>query len=169
MGVAVDEGASTPVTFDDFVVARGNALWRAAWLLTGDAALAEDLVQSALAKSYRAWNRVGPQGFEAYVRRVVFTTYLGWRKRRSFHEHPTERLPEQPDPPPDVEQRRDLVAALGDLTKGQRAVIVLRYLEDLTEQQTADVLGVSVGTVKSQASRALTALRASTRLGETHD
>ena len=149
--------------FASFVAARGDALWRAAWLLTGDHHLAEDLVQTALAKSWRAWSRVGPDGFEAYVRRVLFTTYTAWWRRKWNGEHPTEVLPEvilaQPG-----EDRGDLIAALSLLPRGQRAVIVLRFFEDLTERQTAETLGISLGTVKSQTSRALAALRSSPRL-----
>ncbi len=150
--------------FDSFVAARGNALWRAAWLLTGDHQLAEDLVQTALAKSWRAWSRVGPEGFEAYVRRVLFTTYVSWWRRKWRGERPTEVLPETPVAAPDTDARNDLVAALAQLPRGQRAVVVLRYFEDLTERQTAEVLGISAGTVKSQCSRALTSLRSSPHL-----
>lgn len=161
--------------FDAFVLARGDALWRTAWWLTGDAHLAEDLVQTALAKSYRAWRRVGPEGFEGYVRRVMVTTQSSWWRRRWRGERPTERVPEQPSRGVDADLRRDLVTALVSLPPGQRAVLALRYLEDLTEQQTAETLGISVGTVKSQASRAQRTLRASGLLehpsagGTTHD
>lgn len=152
-------------SFDDFVAARGDALWRSAWLLTGDGHLAEDLVQTALAKSYRAWERIGdPAGFEAYVRRTLYTTYVSWWRRRWNGERPTAQLPEAPDAAPDLALRRDLVAALATLPRGQRAVIVLRYFEDRSERETADALGCSVGTVKSQCARALTALRSSATL-----
>lgn len=150
--------------FDGFVAARGDALWRSAWLLTADRHGAEDLVQTALAKSWRAWERVGPDGFEAYVRRVMYTTYVSWWRRKWRGERPTEHLPEQAAAAEDRDTRNDLVAALDRLPRGQRAVVVLRYFEDLTEQQTAAVLGVGVGTVKSQCSRALTALRSSPHL-----
>jgi RNA polymerase sigma-70 factor (sigma-E family) len=149
-------------SFDDFVSARGDALWRSAWLLTGDSHLAEDLVQTALAKSYGAWDRVGdPAGFEAYVRRALYTTYVSWWRRRWNAERPTETLPETPEPGPDIALRRDLLTALSTLPRGQRAVVVLRYFEDRSERETADTLGCSVGTVKSQTSRALAALRSS--------
>ncbi|UUW92281.1 SigE family RNA polymerase sigma factor [Nocardioides sp. WV_118_6] len=156
---ADDEGA-----FDAFVVARGDALWRSAWLLTTDHQLAEDLVQTALAKSWRAWSRVGPDGFEAYVRRVMYTTYVSWWRRKWRAERPTEHLPERAAASEDRDARNDLVSALGRLPRGQRAVVVLRYFEDLTEQQTAAALGIGVGTVKSQCSRALTTLRSSPHL-----
>lgn len=150
--------------FDGFVAARGDALWRSAWLLTTDRHNAEDLVQTALAKSWRAFDRVGPEGFEAYVRRVMFTTYVSWWRRKWRGERPTAELPEQAQPTEDRDARNDLVAALDLLPRGQRAVVVLRYFEDLTERQTADLLGISTGTVKSQCSRALTALRSSPHL-----
>ena len=140
-------------SFDAFVGARGDALWRSAWLLTGDVQLAEDLVQTALGKCYGRYDRIGPDGFEAYVRRVLFTTYAAWWRRRWNGERPTADLPERPAPPDDPGLRRDLVSALALLPRGQRAVIVLRFFEDRTERETAALLGVSVGTVKSQASR----------------
>ena len=168
-GVAV-AGERESATFDGFVAARGDALWRSAWLLTGDAHLAEDLVQTALSKSYGAWDRIGDLGgFEAYVRRVLYTTYVAWWRRRWNGERPTERLPEDAVPTPDLALRRDLVAALARLPRGQRAVVVLRYFEDLTEAQAAEVLGCSVGTVKSQAARAMAALRGSSDLRPEED
>ncbi len=159
-----DPGTTQDHGFDAFVAARGDALWRSAWLLTGDHQLAEDLVQTALAKSFRAYDRVGADGFEAYVRRVLFTTYASWWRRKWRGERPTETLPERPGVEPDTNDRNDLMTALAELPRGQRAVVVLRYFEDLTEPQTAALLGISAGTVKSQCSRALTSLRASPRL-----
>lgn len=150
--------------FDDFVATRGAVLWRSAWLLTGDNHLAEDLVQSALAKAWPKWDRVDE--FEAYVRRVMFTTYVSWWRRKWNGELPTGDLPEPTAHDGDPAAQRDLVVALTKLPRGQRAVIVLRYFEDLTERQTAEVLGCSVGTVKSQASRALAALRISSDLND---
>lgn len=162
-------GEDAGAGFDAFVAARGDALWRSAWLLTGDHQLAEDLVQTALAKSWRAWARVGADGFEPYVRRVLFTTYVAWWRRRWRGERPTGELPERPSAGEDSDTRRDLVAALATLPRGQRAVVVLRYFEDLTERETAEVLGVTVGTVKSQSARALAALRTSPLLTEEDD
>jgi RNA polymerase sigma-70 factor (sigma-E family) len=166
-GVSVSDEASSSTStgsFEEFVVARGAVLWRSAWLLTGDRHLAEDLVQVGLAKSYKHFDRVGIEGFEAYVRRVVFTTYLAWWRRRWTGEVPTRDLPDSQARDLELGTRRDLVAALSALPKGQRAVIVCRYVEDLTERQTADLLGCSIGTVKSQASRALATLRISPSL-----
>jgi RNA polymerase sigma-70 factor (sigma-E family) len=166
----VMEVAHEVATFDAFVAARGDALWRSAWLLTGDGHLAEDLVQTALAKSYSAWTRIGDAGgFEAYVRRTMYTTYVSWWRRRWSGERPTEQLPETTTPGPDLELRRDLLAALAGLPRGQRAVVVLRWFEDLSERETAAVLGCSVGTVKSQASRAMAALRSSAALRTEED
>lgn len=160
---AVSEAVADQATdgFSEFVAARGDALWRSAWLLTGERQLAEDLVQTALAKSWRQWRRVGADGFEPYVRRVMYTTYVSWWRRKWRGERPTERLPEIGASDPDADARHDLVAALGTLPRGQRAVVVLRYFEDLTVRQTAEALGISDGTVKSQAARALDTLRSS--------
>ncbi len=165
--VAVETGSDTAVDFDEFVAARGSALWRTAWLLTGDRHRAEDLLQTALGKAWPHWRRVSRSGsFEAYVRKTMFTTYVAWYRRRWKAEVPTEHLPEQSghDDAEQVAYQRDIAAALAQLPRGQRAVVVLRYFEDLTEAQTAEVLGCSVGTVKSQTSRALAALRSSPAL-----
>ena len=153
-------------SFDAFVAARSRVLWRAAWLLTGESSRAEDLVQTALGKAWPHFDRVSREGsFEAYVRKVMFTTYLSWWRRRWNAEQPLP-LPETAAASSDVDLRHDLASALAALPKGQRAVVVLRYVEDLTEAQTADVLGISVGTVKSQASRALAVLRTSPALAK---
>lgn len=163
----------TADTFDDFVAARSTALWRSAFLLTGDRHKAEDLLQAALVKTWRRWDRIGRgssrshETAEAYVRRALVTTYTDWWRRRWRGELPTGELPDRGgdvDEAARVEVRRDVLTALAALPRGQRAVLVLRYFDDLTEQQTADALGVSVGTVKSQASRAMTALRSSPAL-----
>jgi RNA polymerase sigma-70 factor (sigma-E family) len=164
--VVVDEpgsGGAPFAGFDSFVLARAGALRRSAWLLTGEPQLAEDLVQTALGKSYRVWTRMAPEEFEAYVRRVMFTSYLRWRRRLSFHERPVEHLPDGTAPNA-ARPSGDLLNALRTLPVRQRAVVVLRYFDDLTERETARVLGCSVGTVKSHTARALTALRQSTHL-----
>jgi RNA polymerase sigma-70 factor (sigma-E family) len=144
--------------FAEFVAARGPALWRAAWLLTGDRSLAEDLMQTALTKAWPHFDRVSRNGsFEAYVRRTMFTTYAGWRGRRWHGEIPTGDLPEtgRTDEAPDP----DLLRALAELSPRQRAVVVLRFLEDRSVAETADALGVTEGTVKSQTRDALARLR----------
>lgn len=156
--------------FDDFVAARSTALWRSAYLLTGDRHKAEDLLQAALVKTWRRWDRLDSRTHETaetYVRRALATTYTDWWRRRWRGEVPTGDLPDDAGPDDEaarVEVRRDVLAALAGLPRGQRAVLVLRYFDDLTEQQTADALGVGVGTVKSQASRAIAALRSSPAL-----
>lgn len=152
-------------SFSDFVTSRGSALWRSAWLLTGDTALAEDLLQTALARSWPHFDRV--DSFEAYVRRTLYTTYASWWRRRWRHEIPMAT------PPDDVASNghdaalsEDVRRALATLSPRQRAVIVLRYFEDRTEPETARTLGCSVGSVKAHHSRALARLRDSTLLLE---
>lgn len=170
-GSVVSEPTVAPSThadasFEAFVAARGDALWCAAWLLTGDHQFAEDLVQTALAKSWRAWERVGPEGFEAYVRRAMFTTWASWWRRKWWGERPTGELPDRGQVGPDTDRHADLITALATLPRGRRAVVVLRYFEDLTERETAEVLGISIGTVKSQNARALESLRSAPRLAQ---
>lgn len=146
--------------FDDFVVARWKPLLRSAYLLTGDWGLAEDLVQAALARCWLRWHRIeGPP--EAYVRRTLATVYASWWRRRWRGERPSERLPERvgDDDHAAVDSRDEVWRLLASLPRRQRAVIVLRYYEDLSEREIANVLGCRVGTVKSQASRALATLR----------
>ncbi|MEU8419927.1 SigE family RNA polymerase sigma factor [Micromonospora sp. NPDC048835] len=149
-------------TFHEFVVHRTPALSRTAYLLTGDHHLAEDLLQGALARSYRHWRRIRDGDPEAYVRRVMYHQQVSWWRRRRL----TERLEAQPtDRPGDDHSestalRLSLVNALRGLTPRQRAVIVLRFYEDLTEAQAAEVLGCSVGTVKRHGHDAIRRLRA---------
>lgn len=150
-------------TFEAFLAARQGALLRTAWLLTGDWQLAEDLVQTALVKVWPRWARVCSLGSpDAYVRRVLVTTFVSQRRRRWLGERQTEQVPEPPDrvdPIGAVDLRDALERVLRGLAPRQRAVLILRYYEDLSEIQTAEVLGCSVGTVKSQASKALARLR----------
>jgi RNA polymerase sigma-70 factor (sigma-E family) len=155
-------------TFEEFVASRGRDLWRTAWLLTGDTHKAEDLVQTTLAKCWAKWPSLARDGSaEAYVRRAMLNTYTDWWRRRWNGERPTEVLPEHAARiDGSVDERRDTLAALAALPRGQRAVLVLRFYEDLTEAQTAEVLGVTVGTVKSQTPRALSTLRTSPILQE---
>jgi len=162
--------ASSEERFDAFVAARGSALWRSAWLLTGDRHLAEDLVQTALAKSWPKWKGIDDEGrFEGYVRRTLFTTYVAWWRRKWNGERPTEHPPEQPARGTDPELGRDLMVALATLPRMKRAVLVCRWFEDLSEAQTAERLAITVGTVKSHGSRALVALRSSPHLREQID
>ena len=151
-------------TFDDFVAARSRALLRTAYLLTHDHALAEDLLQTSLAKAWFAWKRIDGNP-EPYVRRILVNTYASWWRRKWNGEHPTEDLPERVAEEPGAEPT-DLWRAMERLPRRQRAVVVLRYFEDLTEVQTAELLGCSVGTVKSQCSKALAKLRIDPALAE---
>jgi RNA polymerase sigma-70 factor (sigma-E family) len=152
---------ATPEGFTQFVAARSTRLLRLAYLLTRDWASAEDLVQTALARAWFAWDRLSADP-EPYVRRIIVHTYASWWRRRWNGEQPTEDLPEPAisvDPYSRSDNRDELWRALGRLPKRQRAVVVLRYFEDLSEREIADVLQCSVGTVKSQASKALVRLR----------
>lgn len=151
--------------FNAFVQARSTPLLRTAYLLTRDHGLAEDLLQTALTKAWFSWERIDG-GPESYVRRIIVNTYATWWRRKWNGEQATEALPEHDDhrPSSGVEDRADLWQALGRLPRRQRAVVVLRFYEDLSEAQTADLLGCSVGTVKSQASKALAKLRVDPRL-----
>ena len=146
--------------FTEFVAARTPALLRTAYLLTGDWAAGEDLLQTTLEQCWRRWNRLGEHP-EPYVRQAMLRTFLSWRRRRWTGETPTEELPEVAvdDATSAYDERELLWRALQRLPRRQRAVIVLRYFDDLSEQETAAALGVAVGTVKSQASKALAALR----------
>ncbi|WP_371402559.1 SigE family RNA polymerase sigma factor [Kribbella sp. NBC_00662] len=149
------------MSFADFATSRHGALYRYAYLLAGDRGLAEDLVQEALVKTYVGWHRLrDPNNAEAYTRRVITTTAIGWWRRKSWRaELPNDDVPELPTDPDDVTARVWLWRELQKLPPRQRAALVLRYYEDLTETQTAEVLGCSVGTVKSQVSDALKKLR----------
>ena len=149
--------------FRDFVSARSAALLRVAYLVCGDLNLAEDLLQTTLTRTYIAWRRLeGIDSLEAYARRVLLNTATSWWRRRWRGERPTLDLPERPisDQSDRVAERDAVWRLLGTLPARQRAVIVLRYYEDLSEAEIARELGLSVGTVKSHASRGLAALRA---------
>lgn len=148
--------------FREFVAARSTALLRTAYLLTGDWAHAEDLLQTALTKTYLAWRRLGTiEAVEPYARRVLVTTATSWWRRRWHGEKPTGTLPEVSGPDgADERAERDLLwRFVCGLPTRQRAVLVLRFYEDQTEAETARLLDISVGTVKSQCARALTSLR----------
>jgi RNA polymerase sigma-70 factor (sigma-E family) len=144
--------------FTRWARARQGHLLRASLLLTGDRQRAEDLVQEALAKVAMRWSRLRGTNPDAYARTVMYHDHVSWwRKRR--HEVLTSYDVEQPGAAPEPERRILLLAALRALTPRQRAVIVLRYFEDLSERQAAEVLGVSVGTVKSTTHLSLRRLR----------
>jgi len=156
--------------FAQFVEARRRALLRTAWLLTGDWALAEDLVQTALVRSWPRWERIWRRGHpEMYVRRVMVNTWAGWRRRRWRAEQPSGAVPDSPaagDLAAEAALRVAVRGALGSLSDRQRAVLVLRVFDDLSEAQVAEVLGCAVGTVKSTMARAVARLREDPRLGE---
>jgi RNA polymerase sigma-70 factor (sigma-E family) len=148
------------VDFDEFVAARSTRLLRTAYLLTRDHALAEDLLQTALTKAWFAWSRI-EQDPEPYVRKILVNTFASWWRRKWNGEQAFAEPPE-PEPargPDAVDERQDLWAAMGRLPRRQRAVVVLRFVEDLSEAETARLLGISPGTVKSQTSKALAKLR----------
>lgn len=155
MGREFDDG------FTDFVVKWSPALLRVAFLLTSDRGEAEDLLQTALLKTSRHWSRLEDrEAAYAYVRRVLVTTHTSWRRRRRVHEVLIDRMPERAaEEPTGIEIGRAL-QALGQLPPRMRTVVVLRCYEGLTEAETAEALGCSVGSVKSQASRGLARLRA---------
>jgi len=148
--------------FREFVTERSNALLRTAYLLAGDWATAEDLLQISLTKTFLAWKRLGHlEAVEPYTRKVLVNTATSWWRRRWHGEKPTEVLPERvtADGLDERLERDALWRHVRELPARQRAVLVLRFYEDQSEAETARVLGVSVGTVKSQCSRALATLR----------
>jgi RNA polymerase sigma-70 factor (sigma-E family) len=151
--------------FGEFMRGRWPAMVRLAYALTGDLGYAQDVAQSAFARAYASWGRVRRTGDpDAYVRRIVINEN---RKRFRGHRVPEDLPGNLPEPvgahpgrgPDDVAERQALLDALGRLGPRQRAVIVLRYFLDMSEAETAAALNCSVGTVKSQASRALAILR----------
>ena len=154
--------------FSELVAARSAALFRTAFIVVGDHQLAQDLLQEALVKAYVAWPRLrDATKAEAYVRRTIVTTAISWRRRRSFHEHPVALVPDarNADETERLATHDVLWEQVRSLPPRQRAALVLRYYEDLSEADTAELLGCSVGTVKSQVSRALGRLREQISLG----
>ena len=156
-------GSGDPVSFEEYVAARGTSLLRFAFLLSRDAHAAEDLVQSALADTYRHWRKVKRADHpDAYVRRIVLNTYLGWRRRRWTGETPVaapESAGYAPDHADDVTSRDAMRQLLDGLPPRSRAVLVLRYYEDLDDNAIADLMGIAPSTVRSTAARALASLR----------
>jgi RNA polymerase sigma-70 factor (sigma-E family) len=149
-------------TFEAFLDARSHDLLRTAVLLTRDRGHAEDLLQTALVKAYRRWHRIDGEDPYPYVRRVLVTTAASWRRLRVTQE--IVSLPayeiSTPDATEDVVERDRIAEALGSLPPRMRTVLVLRYSEDLSEAATAEALGCSVHTVRSQTVRGLARLRA---------
>ncbi len=159
--------------FTEFMHGRWSRLVRLGYGLTGDLGLAEDLAQTALAKTFASWPRVRRAGDpDAYVRRIMVNANSSRFRRRRVREYLMDTPPDIVPHPGAADAAREhddrsvLMAALMDLPQGQRAVVVLRYLMDMTETEVAATLGCSVGNVKSQASRALAKLRLSSDLAE---
>jgi RNA polymerase sigma-70 factor (sigma-E family) len=149
------------LSIEDFIDRNSRLLLRSAWLLTGNWASAEDLVQTSLLQSWLHWDEIKADTPDFYVRRVLINTFLSGQRRRWTRERPTAELPDLPgaDELTSSELRQVIWRALSGLPARQRAVVVLRYFNDLSEAQTAQALDCSVGTVKSQTSRALARLR----------
>jgi RNA polymerase sigma-70 factor (sigma-E family) len=157
--------------FRDYVAGRSAALLRTAYLMTGNRSDAEDLLQTALAKTYLAWPRIRERhAVDAYVRRTMANTRTSWwrRDRHVVSVSHDDHLAAMPaggrDPIADADLHAALWAALARLPRRQRAAVVLRYYEELSEAETAEALGVSVGTVKSTVARGLAKLREDARL-----
>src|SRR5262249_36210084 len=148
--------------FAQFVEARQRALQRTAWLLTGDWALAEDLVQTALVRSWPRWERIHRRDDpEIYVSRAMVNTWVSWRRRRWWGERTTGAVPDVEavgDVAAEVAVRVTVQAALRSLTARQRAVLVLRVFDDMPEAQVAQVLDCAVGTVKATLAHAVARL-----------
>src|SRR3954469_8328862 len=160
---AVSRGTTTEAERDfvEYVEARQQALVRFAYLLTSDHHTAEDLVQTALAKTYITWDRLRDRGaVDSYVRRIIVNENTSmWRRAWKRRERTSDVLPDRGTVDADVETRDAVWGVVQSLPPRQRAAVVLRYYEDLSEADTAAALGCSVGNVKSQASRGLAAMR----------
>jgi RNA polymerase sigma-70 factor (sigma-E family) len=157
-------GRGDRAEFAEFAHARARALHRAAYLMVGDTQLAQDLVQEALTKTYVAWPRLrAPRNAAAYCRKAITTTAISWFRRKGWdNERPTEHLPDHGGavgPEAAVTERDAVWGALVALPPRQRAALVLRFYEGLTEVQTAEAMGCAVGTVKSQVAAGLAKLR----------
>ena len=163
-----------PVGFREFVVARSPALLRTAWMLTGDAKAAEDLLQTALARTWPHWERISDGRPEAYVRRVLVRTHASWLSRRWRGERPTADVvagvaagrDTGRDDHASTDDRLMLAAALAGLPLRQRQAVVLRYFDDLAVEAVAELMGSSPGTVKSQSAKGLAKLRSALRAEE---
>ncbi|MFC0627156.1 SigE family RNA polymerase sigma factor [Kribbella deserti] len=153
----------------DFVNAASRSLRRTAYLVCGDWGLAEDLVQDALLKLYVAWPRVASvEGAHGYARRTVVNVAIDAGRKSSKFGHTSAEIPELPDDRDAVgafDTRTVVMAGLRELPPKARACVVLRYFDDLSVQETAQILGISVGTVKSQTSRGLELLRSTLERG----
>jgi len=147
--------------FDLFVAARSVPLYRTALLMcAGDRATAADAVQTTMVEIWRRWPRVrAMERADAYAKRVLVTSILRDLRRHPAHLTVVADVPDQPAAAADLPTRHDLWSIVRELPRMQRAVVVLRYYEDLTEAQTAEALGIGIGTVKSHCSRALETMR----------
>lgn len=148
--------------FAEFAAARASALIRVAYVLAGDQHAAEDLLQTALTKAAARWGRIHTAP-EAYVRQIMYREQVSsWRRRARHREASMANVPDRMAAAPAIsaETRLSLQEAVRALPPGKRAVLVLRYFEDLPEAQVANILGCSVGTVRSQTFKAVTQLRA---------
>jgi RNA polymerase sigma-70 factor (sigma-E family) len=153
--------------FTEFAAATVGRLRRTAYLMCGDWHRAEDAAQNALVRIYRRWDKLNRQhGLNTYAHKVVVSVVLDQAKRPWRREHPTAEPGEvsRPDASVTIDDRQLVIAALAGIPPGQRACVVLRHYADLSIEETAQVLGISTGTVKSQTARGLTQLRE--RLGE---
>jgi RNA polymerase sigma-70 factor (sigma-E family) len=153
--------ADRDAAFAEYFAARSDAMRRTAYLLCGDWYRAEDLVQIAFTKLYLAWNRVSRhEVLDAYVRQTLVRTFLDERRRGWWRRERTTDVPTDHALPPDApENRLLLLEALAAVPPRQRAVLILRYWEDLSVEATAAILGCSPGTVKSQSAKGLNHLR----------
>jgi RNA polymerase sigma-70 factor (sigma-E family) len=157
----MDSTRDSEAGFRDFAANAAAPLFRSAWLLTGDWHLAEDLVQDALARMYRIWPGIGRiDNPAAYAQTVLVRRFVSYRRLRSSAERPVAELPEHASSAPDADLRLALAAALRELPKRDRAVLVLRYLCDRSVEQVATDLGRSPSAIKVQSMRALAKLRA---------
>jgi RNA polymerase sigma-70 factor (sigma-E family) len=150
------------VTFDEFAATRLNAVLRFAVVLTNDHGLAEDVVQEVLIRTHQRWAQIGTMEHpEAYVRRMVVNEFLSWRRKwaRYVPQADVEPATTQADHADEQAQRATLLAEVAKLPRRQRAVLVLRYYEGLSDAQIADVLGCAETTVRGYAFRGLAALR----------
>jgi RNA polymerase sigma-70 factor (sigma-E family) len=149
-----------PPDFEAYAAARMGYLRKTAYLLCGDWYRAEDLVQDALGRLFVHWRRASRAGdVDAYVRRTLVNAYLADRRRPWRRDVPTEYVPDRATNEPETSDRAQLLAALNSLGRSQRAIVILRYWDDLSVEQTAHALGCSTGNVKSQAARGLARLR----------
>ncbi|GAA1997036.1 SigE family RNA polymerase sigma factor [Catenulispora subtropica] len=146
--------------FTEYAQARAARLRETAYLLCGDWHRAQDLVQTTLSRVYVAWPKIErAEAVDAYARRVLTNEFLGYRRRRSSSERITDELPETPASTEQHDLRLTLLEALGRLSPGRRAVVVLRYWEDHSVETVAEMLGMSASAVKSASLRALSELR----------